>query len=236
MNRLIHELAYTAHGASRVVIFVDIDEITYPEGVSETEQAVFVSPNQFSVACPVPYEWTLRLKGSKKRLSLRPVTASVLDGLATNRILKTLEEPPAGTLFFFIAEDESQLLETIVSRCQLIPFPSTKDADGKENLSNALDTGFSQKARQWVQETENNPDCFASVQRFMSLFQAPESGQSLPQILVLMQQALHEEPTDIQSLRRNKRRQNALQDALSALQASVTPENTVLQLVMQLQG
>ncbi len=244
MNRLIQELAYTAHGASRVVIFVDIDEITYPEGVTEAEQALFASSNQL-FQCPVPYEWLLRLKGSKKRLTLRPVTEAVLDGVATNRILKTLEEPPAGTLFFFITDDESQLIETIVSRCQMIPFPLTRETTQSETTQGNFDRELSQKVLQWVQETENNPDCFASAQRFSTLFQGPEpgptSGLTLMQILVLMQQVLRQEaveilPSDIQFFRRNKFRQSAIQDALSSIQASVTPENTVLQLVMQLQG
>jgi DNA polymerase-3 subunit delta' len=40
-----------------------------------------------------------------------------------NRLLKIIEEPPPDTLFILVAEDESLLLPTIVSRCQLIRIP-----------------------------------------------------------------------------------------------------------------
>lgn len=36
-----------------------------------------------------------------------------------NRLLKTIEEPPAQTLFLITAQEKAQLLPTIVSRCQL---------------------------------------------------------------------------------------------------------------------
>lgn len=40
-----------------------------------------------------------------------------------NKLLKLIEEPPANTLFILIAENESLILPTIVSRCQLIKIP-----------------------------------------------------------------------------------------------------------------
>ncbi|MBX9782305.1 MAG: hypothetical protein K2X48_03330 [Chitinophagaceae bacterium] len=40
-----------------------------------------------------------------------------------NKLLKLIEEPPANTLFILIAENESLVLPTIVSRCQTIRIP-----------------------------------------------------------------------------------------------------------------
>ena len=37
-----------------------------------------------------------------------------------NRLLKIIEEPPADTYFLLVAEDQEQILNTILSRCQLI--------------------------------------------------------------------------------------------------------------------
>ncbi|MEY3947098.1 MAG: hypothetical protein RJB03_1804, partial [Bacteroidota bacterium] len=37
-----------------------------------------------------------------------------------NKLLKLIEEPPPNTLFLFVAEDESRILPTILSRTQLI--------------------------------------------------------------------------------------------------------------------
>jgi DNA polymerase III subunit delta' len=40
-----------------------------------------------------------------------------------NKLLKLIEEPPANTLFILVAENESLVLPTIVSRCQTIRIP-----------------------------------------------------------------------------------------------------------------
>jgi len=40
-----------------------------------------------------------------------------------NKLLKLIEEPPANTLFVLVSENESLILPTIVSRCQLIRIP-----------------------------------------------------------------------------------------------------------------
>ena len=65
-------------------------------------------------------------------LSFKPMSAKkrvvVIDKVETmappaaNAFLKTLEEPPLNTLFILIAQDKYQLLPTIVSRCQIVPF------------------------------------------------------------------------------------------------------------------
>lgn len=46
-----------------------------------------------------------------------------LMGNEGNKLLKLIEEPPADTLIMLVSENESQLLPTIVSRCQLIKVP-----------------------------------------------------------------------------------------------------------------
>ena len=48
-----------------------------------------------------------------------------------NKLLKLIEEPPADTLFIFVAENESLILPTILSRTQLvrIPMPETEDIE-----------------------------------------------------------------------------------------------------------
>ena len=48
-----------------------------------------------------------------------------------NKLLKLIEEPPANTLFILVAENESLILPTILSRTQLvkIPLPETPDIE-----------------------------------------------------------------------------------------------------------
>jgi DNA polymerase-3 subunit delta' len=49
--------------------------------------------------------------------------AETMNIAASNKLLKLIEEPPAKTVFIFIAEDEEQIIQTIRSRCQILHFP-----------------------------------------------------------------------------------------------------------------
>lgn len=51
-----------------------------------------------------------------------------------NKLLKLIEEPPADTLFILVAENESQILPTILSRCQLVKVPRLTLEDVSANL------------------------------------------------------------------------------------------------------
>lgn len=55
-------------------------------------------------------------------------------GKEGNRLLKLIEEPPAGTIFIFVAEDESEILPTILSRTQMIKIPLPEDTDVEKYL------------------------------------------------------------------------------------------------------
>ena len=46
-----------------------------------------------------------------------------------NKLLKVIEEPPANTLFILVAENESLILPTILSRCQLVKIPAMTNAE-----------------------------------------------------------------------------------------------------------
>lgn len=55
-------------------------------------------------------------------------------GQSGNKLLKLIEEPPPNTLFIFVAEDESAILPTILSRTQLIKIPSLLNVDIENTL------------------------------------------------------------------------------------------------------
>lgn len=59
-----------------------------------------------------------------------------------NKLLKLIEEPPPDTLFLLVAENESLILPTILSRTQLvkIPLPDTED------IATALEAGQAPKS------------------------------------------------------------------------------------------
>ena len=46
-----------------------------------------------------------------------------------NKLLKLIEEPPADTLFLLVAENESLILQTILSRTQLVKVPLPEEAE-----------------------------------------------------------------------------------------------------------
>jgi len=52
-----------------------------------------------------------------------------LERAAANALLKSLEEPPSGTIFFLISHMPGRLLPTIRSRCRVLRFAPLSDAD-----------------------------------------------------------------------------------------------------------
>ncbi len=56
-------------------------------------------------------------------------------GKEGNRLLKLIEEPPENTLFMLIAEDAEKILNTILSRCQVVQFTPLSDEEVKNALT-----------------------------------------------------------------------------------------------------
>ena len=57
---------------------------------------------------------------------------------AGNTLLKVIEEPPADTIFILVVENIEQVLNTIISRTQMVKLPAIEDVD----LANYLLTQF----------------------------------------------------------------------------------------------
>lgn len=76
-------------------------------------------------------------------------------GKEGNKLLKLIEEPPANTLFILVAENEEQILPTILSRCQLVKVPMLENKEVEEALITR--TGANpDTARQIAAITEGN--------------------------------------------------------------------------------
>jgi len=58
---------------------------------------------------------------------------------AGNTLLKVIEEPPANTIFILIVENIEMILNTIISRTQLIKVSAIEDADVKNALLNRFE-------------------------------------------------------------------------------------------------
>jgi DNA polymerase-3 subunit delta' len=65
----------------------------------------------------------LGLKSFESRYKILIMWMPEMLGAEGNKLLKLIEEPPPDTLFILVTENEGQVLQTIVSRCQLIKIP-----------------------------------------------------------------------------------------------------------------
>ncbi len=55
-------------------------------------------------------------------------------GKEGNRLLKMIEEPPDDTIFLLVAENQDLILNTILSRCQLVNLSPLSDSEVQEGL------------------------------------------------------------------------------------------------------
>jgi DNA polymerase-3 subunit delta' len=69
---------------------------------------------------------------------------------AANAFLKTLEEPPPGSLLILLADQEESQLPTIISRCQVIRFSPLAENDVAQILLTAGYTQDPETARHWA--------------------------------------------------------------------------------------
>ncbi|HSO05970.1 MAG TPA: DNA polymerase III subunit delta' [Pelomicrobium sp.] len=72
-------------------------------------------------------------RGRAKAVLIAP--AEALNSQAANALLKSLEEPPPGTVFVLVAHRPRQLPATILSRCVKVPLPLPPRAEAEAWLS-----------------------------------------------------------------------------------------------------
>jgi DNA polymerase III subunit delta' len=72
-----------------------------------------------------------------------------------NKLLKLVEEPPPNTLFLLVAENESLIIPTILSRTQLVKIPSLESKDIQNALTERTKIS-SEQARQVAAISEGN--------------------------------------------------------------------------------
>lgn len=76
-------------------------------------------------------------------------------GQIGNKLLKMIEEPPANTLFILVAEDESKIISTILSRTQLVKINRLEIVDVEEWLISKQDVS-KQKAASIASLSQGN--------------------------------------------------------------------------------
>lgn len=85
----------------------------------------------------------LNLKSFEAGYKILVMWMPELLGKEGNKLLKLIEEPPAGTLFILVAENDALILPTILSRTQLIKIPQLHSRDIEATLE--LQEGLSVK-------------------------------------------------------------------------------------------
>ncbi len=85
-----------------------------------------------------------QIRDARERLSLRPAraprsvayipAADRMNEAGTNALLKIVEEPPAGAVFVFVAEDAGRIPGTLKSRSVVLPYAPVAAAEIEEGL------------------------------------------------------------------------------------------------------
>jgi hypothetical protein len=124
MKALLGRLLLKAVGDEwRLVVF------TESEATANTVLDTAYLAQKQALRMALPYEWRAAAAeglGEEAMLTaedpyrLYPLRQGSFSDKAANQFLKTLEEPPERTLFFFIVGQEEALLRTVRSRCQVL--------------------------------------------------------------------------------------------------------------------
>lgn len=81
--------------------------------------------------------------------------AEKMNNAAANKLLKLLEEPPEKTIFILVVEQKELLINTILSRCQILDFPLLSEG----NIVKALierENSFPVEAKRIAHQSEGN--------------------------------------------------------------------------------
>jgi DNA polymerase-3 subunit delta' len=97
----------------------------------------------------------LSLKSFESQYKVLVVWMPEYLGKEGNKLLKLIEEPPPNTLFILAAENEDQILATILSRCQLVKIPRPENLDIEAALVGRANADAN-KARQTAGIAEGN--------------------------------------------------------------------------------
>lgn len=132
---------------------------------------------------------------------------------AQNRILKTLEEPPAGTVIMLLSENTENLIRTIVSRCAVIRLSHAEEIEDAESMKLAADTAdaliagksFYEIKRILGDVTENKDKAFAFLDAFEHFYgnAAVRGGR---QEMLYQKEYIYSQVENIEEARRDLRR------------------------------
>jgi DNA polymerase-3 subunit delta' len=129
----------------------------------------------------------LNLKTFESKYKVMVIWMAEQLGKEGNILLKLLEEPPNDTILILIAENRDQLLNTILSRCQIVPVPRISDDDMLDTLLkiHSLDRNQAEKI---LRQSEGN------YREALRLIQSQENDE--PEIMKRWMRLLIEQKKD----------------------------------------
>lgn len=215
IERLLSQLGLSSEH-TRVVIFTDAEEL----------------PANMPSEAVAPYEWRSVEANEDKSFHIRPLERKLFNHASANRFLKTLEEPPPHTLFFFIAESEEQLLETIVSRCQVVPCLSDQPGGAQ-----VFPPEYGKFLENLVYRIQDGRDVYALAGEFQVFF-TEEAGLSMEQGLEVFQSFLRQRYLsrllDEAGFTAYRKVQEAVDSALRMLASKTNENQSLIQLFITL--
>lgn len=106
--------------------YPDYIQVGCPEGKSEIPIEAFVGTRERRGREGLCHDLSLKpMAGSRKVAIIND--AQLMNAASTNSLLKTLEEPPNGSLIMLVTTNADAVLPTIRSRCQIIRFNRLTD-------------------------------------------------------------------------------------------------------------
>jgi hypothetical protein len=218
MGLLIQQLGISSE-YNRVVIFTDAEEL----------------PASMPSDVAPPFDWRGLEATADRSFHIRPLTRHTFNASSVNKFLKTLEEPPPRTLFFFIAETEEQLLETIVSRCQVVPGIAV----GGELTSPQVLNAYRQFLTDLYRRLGQQGDVYMLAGEFEDFF-TQQHGLNLSQALDVLQLDLRQRFFEVEwqepQFAAYRAIQHDLDKALRMLASKTNEGQSILELFLSLQS
>ena len=223
IEQLIQQLARTAEHY-RVVIFTDAETRELQESTDGTSQQNIPPPN----------DWASNPANEKKQLELKPLVQRLFSEASANRFLKTLEEPNPKTIFIFLTNSDDGLMETLASRCQLVPFPSNHSE--APNTSSKMAPGIIQP---FLKAMLSAPDPYAATELFQKQLVTPlglTESQALSALQLGLRYQWQRKPVDAKRFQHYQSWQQAIDLAIFRLARKANTLATLVDCFASLKG
>ena len=168
-SRYLKHALSNASQYHRVIIFTDAEE-----GKEQESKASALWQNYKDQLTPPSLDMS---DATRDSWIPKPLTTKVFDSAPANALLKTIEEPAGNITFFFLTKDKEDMIETIVSRTQVIPVP----AQNRETLDLKILENFFM-----VFPPKNSAEALSYSERLIEV--AKENCCTEEDLLILMQE------------------------------------------------